>query len=259
MDFAITRRVLGLIACVALGAPAAIAQTASPARLEAFPDTPRGHASQPLPEAVFPETQRRLLMTAHLDRAHAGRTVSVQIDAVRTTLTAPERVYEGRGPVGPTGQLPITVTLQRNWPVGHYTVSISADGQPTVTLPYRVEPTSPRIGAITVERFQLDRLVAAGRFEPANPARAADRNLFLVAHTRGSRTDGARVTWVLVAVETTAGTAEVIRLNTLDRFLDDTPLQFNLSLPRDWPAGRYRADLLIDGRRIAAHDFRIEP
>lgn len=228
-------------------------------RLMLYPDTPRGHSADPLPGTQFPETQRRKLLIAHLDRSLGGQTVEVEVRAVRTTLPGPEVAYAGRGPVAADGRLPISVQIQRTWPVGHYAVSIAAGGQEIANLPYRVVAEPPRIGAITVDRFEVERRLGPDRFEAAAPPRAADRHLNIIARTRGARTDGAKVTWVFYAVETAAGSAEVTRFEVADRPLEDTILQFDVSLPRDWPVGRYRIDLHVDDRRVGAHEFRIEP
>ncbi|WP_137128078.1 hypothetical protein [Roseomonas sp. HF4] len=230
-----------------------------PTELLLLPDTPRGHQAAPMPGNAFLETQRRLLFVIRFDRASAGQEISVRIFSVNTTQSNGATVGQTAIAIENAGTLPIAVSLPRNWPVGEYGIALSRNGQAIATLPFLVRPESPRNGPITVGEILVERSLGQGQFESAPRPRPSDRSIFFATRAQGSRTDGARITWIFTAVETAGGAAEVARAMIERQYIENTPLEFDVSMPRDWPVGRYRLDLLIDNEPAASREITIAP
>lgn len=230
-----------------------------PTQLQLLPDTPRGHQAVPLQGNAFVETQRRLLFLIRFHRAAAGQQIDVHVFAVNTTLSNTATVGQVQIAIESAGTLPIALTLPRTWPVGEYGIALSRNEQAIATLPFFVLPEAPRNGPITVGEILVERSIGQGRFEPAPSPRASDRTIFFATRAEGSRTDGARITWIFSAVETAGGAGEVPRAEIERQYIENTPLEFDVSLPRDWPVGRYRVDLLIDNQPAASRQIAITP
>jgi hypothetical protein len=227
--------------------------------MQLLPDTPRGHQAAPMQGNTFVETQRRLLFIIRFDRAAAGQVISVRAFAVNTTLSNTANVAQTEIAIESAGTLPLVLSLPRDWPVGEYGIALSRSGQDIATLPFFIRPESPRNGSIRVDEFLVERSLGQGRFEAAPRPRPNDRNILFSTRAEGSRTDGARLTWIFRAIETAGGAGEVVRAEVARQYIENTPLEFDVSLPRDWPVGRYRLDLLIDNQPAASHEITIAP
>ncbi len=227
--------------------------------LRLMPDTPQGHGAPPLAGNAFVETQRNLYLLLTFTPAVSGQSFMLRVRTVNTTASNVAVLVQGEAAVTPSGLIPVHLTRQQNWPVGDYAVIVEQAGREVARLPFSVQPAAPRNGPITVSGVTAGRAAAAGAFEPAPQLRSADRRIRFQVSTQGARTDGARLTWVFTAVETTAGAREVTRDDIPRQFLEDTLLDCVVSLPRDWPVGRYRLDLLIDGAPALSHNVAIGP
>lgn len=228
-----------------------------PTELRLLPDTPRGHQAAAIQGNAFVETQRRLLFIIGFDRAAAGQQIQARIFAVNTTASNSATIAQAEIAIENGGTLPMAVTLPRNWPVGEYGIALSRSGQAIATLPFFIRPESPRNSPITVGEILVERSLGQGRFEPAPQPRPDDRTIYFMTRAQGSRTDGASITWIFTAVETAGGAAEVARAVVERQYIENTPLDFDVSLPGDWPVGRYRVDLLINNQLAASRAITI--
>jgi hypothetical protein len=68
------------------------------------------------------------------------------------------------------------------------------------------------------------------------------------------------VTWVCTAVDTSAGKNQKVSGIDIEAWpLDDTTLTFDVELPRDWPTGKYRLEVWVDGESLGKYDYEIKP
>jgi hypothetical protein len=58
------------------------------------------------------------------------------------------------------------------------------------------------------------------------------------------------------AVDTTAG-GNIKVADFAQNSLITNEITAQVSLPRDWPQGAYRLDVLMDGERVASHDYAV--
>lgn len=265
MEFPLRRRFLAaLLSLPALpaaaqdrirgGAPHPAAQ--GPA-LQLLQDPGHGQRAVPIAGNAFPENQRELLFNVLLGRGAARQRFQVQVIGVRTTYSNGFNVTRAEGDTDADGTLPVTLTIRRDWPVGEYTVIVSQDGREVANLPFVIRAVSPRNTPLSVPSIEILRQVQGGRSEPTPRPRARDRELVFAATIEGARTDGADVTWVLRAVDTTAGAGVILDRELPRQYIENSEITFEVEVERDWWIGRYRVEVVVDGRVVGARDFDI--
>ena len=242
-------------------APGESASVLRPKGMKLFPDTPQGVKGTALPGNEFVETQQRLLFLVEFDPASAGTKIDVAIMSVRTAAGLEQAIFTSGDKIGPDGRLPIELKLPRHWPVGQYDVRLGASERLIASLPFKVVPTAPRntpikaataIGIVVTDTAGKPAIVATPK--PSN------RQLNFVIDTSGSNTAGASVSWTLTALETSNGNNVLVGENTVANWpLENTRLPFDVELPRDWPTGKYRIEVKIDGQLLNALQFEIKP
>lgn len=229
--------------------------------LKLFPDTPKGHFAEPLPGYDFQANQKRQLYILLFDKTGAGQKVGVNVIATKTTLgiDKPVKRFEATA-IDAEGRLPVEIKSPQPWPVGSYRIEVVQGNTQVGQAGYRVRAAASRKTPVKAVAFQIFHEKSGGAVEEAQAPRAADRHLYFAAQTKGARTDGAKVTWVCTAVDTTAGKNQKVGGVDIDAWpLDDTTLTFDLELPRDWPTGKYRLEIWIDGESIGTHSYEIKP
>lgn len=241
----------------------ALAQTAPapgprPTAMTLLPDTAKGHFGQPLAANAFPETQQRQLILLTFDKAAAGETLTFSIRARSTTASVRAVIFQTEAKISDEGLVPIHVRLPSDWPVGTYDVIVSRGDQAIAALPYRVVAEQPRVAALTFGDVVIERVVGPGKVEPAEPVKAGYRHLNFSVTATGANTNGVNLTWVFTALDTTAGAQELRRVDEPGRPVENTDLQFDIALSRDWPLGRFRIDLFVDGKPAVSRGFTIE-
>jgi hypothetical protein len=87
---------------------------------------------------------------------------------------------------------------------------------------------------------------------------ATDHKQFFEATTSAALGPGSKVRWVFTAVDTTAGKDKKVQEVTLDVLLGNK-LTANVSLPNDWPTGKYRADIYINDKLTKSLDYTVDP
>lgn len=149
-------------------------------------------------------------------------------------------------------QVTTHVELPQDWPIGRYRVDLLMDGRVIGGHRYVVTPpwAEQIVGAWT--------LYADADGEPGAEIerfRSSQRILHFEAQTTGYVKRGARLLWRLLDPDGD----EV--LNTELVLEPDSPvfniLTYQVSLPQDWPPGRYQVQLLSGRRLLGAHDFDI--
>ncbi|WP_342358596.1 hypothetical protein [Terrarubrum flagellatum] len=248
-----------IIGALIAAASAQPAPDLTPKSLRLFADTRRGHFGNPLPENVFPDTQRQQLGTVEFDKSAAGQKVRFSLRLAKTSAGLGRIAYSDEATIDREGKLHFTLPLARNWPIGAYDVVISRGGRELGVLSYLVKAAQSRATPIAVSAIRISRLTEVETLEPAPEPRPGDRSLRFTASTSGVRTEGATIGWTLSALDTDAGPDPDIYSTTIAQLpLDNSDLIFNVRLPRDWPTGLYRVQLTLDGAPLAAHEFRID-
>jgi len=224
-----------------------------------FPDTPKAYLGNPLPGREFLAAQKRKLMVFYFDPRAAGQAIAVRVVGTKTSLGLEKQVMLiEKASIDKEGRVPLEVSYPRNWPLGMYRVEFLQGGKVVEQAEYRVKSESPRKTPITLQEIKIYRLKAGGGSEETGTPKARDHYLAFAAMTRGARSEGARVGWVLSAIDTTAGKKPGIgSVEIKDWPLDDTTLTFDMELPRDWPTGKYRVEVAVDGESIGSREFSI--
>lgn len=227
--------------------------------LKLFPDTPKGYLGTPLPGRDFSPSQRRKLMVFYFDPRTAGQAISVRVVGAKTPIGLEKQVmFIEKGTVDKEGRVPLEVSYPKDWPVGAYRVEFRQGGKVVEQAEYRVKAETSKRTPIKLQEIKIYRIKAGGGSEETSTPKASDHYLAFAAHTRGARSDGARVNWVLSAIDTTAGKKPGIgSVEVKDWPLDDTILTFDMQLPRDWPTGKYRVEVAVDGESIGSREFSI--
>lgn len=233
-----------------------------PRQLKLFADTAKGLSGEPLTANEFVETQHRQLFIVEFDKSVAGTQIDIAIVSVRTTGGVEQVIFSASEKILPDGRLPIELRLPRNWPVGYYDIRLGVNERLIARLPYKVLPTAPRNTAIKANGdIKIVRVSDDGKdLLLVTEPRAAQRSLNFILDTTGSNTDGASVTWTLTALKIANASNLTIGVNTIDDWpLENTRLEYEVELPRDWPPGQYRVDVKIGSQLLAALQFNIAP
>lgn len=248
---------LGVRTQAAAASPAAIKLTG----LKLFPDTPKGHFGEPLPAQDFLASQKRQLFILYFDKTGAGQKVGVNVIATKTTLGLEKPVKSfGVAAIDAEGRLPMEIKYPQSWPVGSYRIEVTQGNTQVGQASYRVRAAESKKTPVKAESFKVFRDKAGGAVEEVQAPKASDRHLYFAAQTRGARTDGAKVTWTCTAVDTSAGKNKKVGSFDIEAWpLDDTVLTFDIELPRDWPTGKYRLEVWVDGESIGTGGFEIKP
>lgn len=228
--------------------------------LKLYPDTPEAQAGTPFDRFEFKDTQTQQYATLIFDPSAAGQKVSVELIATKTTLGVEKPVKSFDDAVIPAdARLPISVKLPTAWPVGWYRFEVRQDGRPIGRAGYRVVPAEMRSTPILVQKFHLFREKETGGLEEVKKAKVTDRHLYFSADTKGARTAGAKVSWVLLYQDgpDSSKPPKAAGVDIKDWPLDDTTVSFDVALEKDWPDGRYLLQLRIDDQAIANFGFLI--
>lgn len=144
------------------------------------------------------------------------------------------------------------VELPQDWPLGRYRLEVLMEDRVIGTHPYIVTPTWAE-QIVGYWSLHADRDGEAG--DEVERFRASQRTLHFQAQTSGYIRRGARLSFQLLGPDG----AEV---NTYAFAIEpDSPvfniLTYQVSLPENWPSGRYRVQLLSGRRLLGAHEFEI--
>lgn len=149
-------------------------------------------------------------------------------------------------------QVTTHVELPQDWPIGRYRLDLLMDGQVIGSHRYLVSPpwAEQIVGAWTLYADQ-DGAPGAEVESFAN----TQRTLHFEAQTTGYIKRGALLTWRLLDPD-----ADEVLSTELEVDADSAVfniLTYQVSLPEDWPVGRYRVMLLSGRRLLGAHEFDI--
>jgi hypothetical protein len=246
---------LGGYAVAAAGAPLKIRD------LKLFPDTEKGHFGTPHKGYELPADQKRQLFILVFDKTAAGQQAAVRVIATKTTVGLEKEVK--RFPpvvIDQEGRLPIELSSPRPWPAGFYRLEVS-DGKSLIgQVGYQVKAAVAKKTPIKVQGVKIFHDKAGGGVEEVQAPKATDRHQYFAVETRGAQTDGAKVTWVITAVDTSKGKNQKVSGVDIDKWpLDDTTITLDIELPGSWPTGKYKLELFVDGASIGAHSYEIKP
>jgi hypothetical protein len=97
-----------------------------------------------LDDFTFPEDQLKQYFEFQFGEGAAGKTITCNVKAMKTTMGASLKVVEVSGKTDSEGKLPAEWSLEKNWPVGLYKVFFTCDGQPVGTAGYLVKAVKDR-------------------------------------------------------------------------------------------------------------------
>ena len=245
----------GFAAAAAAGAPLKIRD------LKLFPDTDKGHFGTPVNGHELPADQKRQLFILYFDKSAAGQQAAVRVVALKTTVGLEKEVK--RFPpvtIDKEGRLPLELTSPRPWPVGYYRIDVS-DGKSMIgQVGYQVKALAPKKTPIKIQGVRIFRDGAGGKVEQVTSPKPTDLHQYFAVDTKGAQTDGAKVTWVCTAVDTSAGKNQKVGGVDIEAWpLDDTTITLDLELPGNWPTGKYKLELWVDGQSIGSHSYEIKP
>ncbi len=88
----------------------------------------------------------------------------------------------------------------------------------------------------------------------------SDHYLEFHTDTKGAKTAGATVVWKLSLLNA-AGTPEnnVVSVETKEWPLEDTTFVHSSESPKDWVAGKYLCEYLVDGALVGTKTIEIKP
>lgn len=131
---------------------------------------------------------------------------------------------------------------------------------PTATSVSAADATTPAAAgsAITIVSSKLMKDNGSGAAGDVVTAfKTTDHTQYFEAQTSGLLAIGANVTIKFVAVDTDAG-KNIDIAQTDVKILVGNTIDGKLSLPRDFPAGSYRADILVDNALIGSIPYTVE-
>lgn len=224
-----------------------------------FPDTDKGHYGTPLKGYELQSEQKRQLFILYFDKTAVGQQVAVRIVAAKTTAGLEKEVKRfPPAAIDQEGRLPIELSLPRPWPAGFYRLEVS-HGKSIAGLVYRVRPAATKKTPVKLQGVKIFRDMPNGSLEEVQTPKTTDRHLYFALETRGAQTDGAKVTWVCTAVDTSSGKNKKVAGVDIDEWpLDDTTITLDIELPGDWPKGKYKLELFVDGQPIGAHSYEVK-
>jgi hypothetical protein len=122
---------------------------------------------------------------------------------------------------------------------------------------YQVKAAVAKKTPIKVQGVKIFHDKPGGGVEEVQAPKATDRHQYFAVETRGAQTDGAKVTWVITAVDTSKGKNQKVSGVDIDKWpLDDTTITLDIELPGSWPTGKYKLELFVDGASIGAPQLR---
>ena len=86
---------------------------------------------------------------------------------------------------------------------------------------------------------------------------ATDHKQYFEATTSSMLGPGSKVRWVFTAIDTTAGKNIKVQEATVD-VLAGNKLTSYVSLPNDWPTGKYHADIYLNDKLLKSVDYTVD-
>ena len=150
------------------------------------------------------------------------------------------------------------VSLPRDWPMGWYRLKVRMDDAEIGSHRYIV---SRPWESQTISAWTLRAGDAEGK--PGNVVdafSASDRMQYIEMETDGFIKRGATLRYVYTAVETEAGNG--VEVASVEYVIPDDDSVFNMlsshvSLPNEWPQGKYRLTVMEGERVLGAHDYEV--
>ena len=211
-----------------------------------------------LTDFTFPEDQKKQHFEFQFGPGSGGKTISVSLKAVRTTLGANIGILEVSGKTDKNGKLPAEWNLKKNWPVGLYKAFFTCDGASVGTAGYLVKAVKDRetpieATGVTILSFK------DGKSTEKTKLTTADNDLNFKCATKGANTKGADVR-MLVRVKGDKEQERILKGSEvkIDSWpLEDTEMIYSLELPDKFPAGDYDMVIFVNEEQLIAHPFSV--
>jgi len=142
------------------------------------------------------------------------------------------------------------------WPVGTYRIDLKINGKPVASRDFEIgsDGLAHHEVAITELRLLQDLEGQAGK--KVDFFRPADRRMHFEASTLGARDKATEVKWSFLKRDDSGDTL-IHSVTTKMPIATNSVLTANLSLPRDWPVGKYVAAINLDGELAREFDYEV--
>lgn len=220
----------------------------------------RDAAGEPGAElALFAPGDRTQHFKIRLDELNVGNhDYTVEFWAVDTFEGGEEKITEFKTNGLIANEISAHVTLPRDWPTGWFRVDVRMDGQTIGSHRYIVSEPWERQRITVWKLYQDDG--QGGEGKQVEQFVASDHQQHFEMQSSGYLKRGAHLRIVYTALETAAGNN--IQVQTVDYTVPNDQSIFNIltsnvSLPRDWPVGRYEIALYEGQRKLGAHRYQV--
>jgi hypothetical protein len=150
-----------------------------------------------------------------------------------------------------------SLSLPSDWPYGNYKVELYVNGKLVATQPYVVSPEVKDLKATAHALFADDGKGGRGaRLESFTPA---NHKQHFGVQVNGFFMGKAEAHWKFIAVDTPVGKNQLITEMKSD--VSNTPgdtLTAHVELPQDWPVGKYRAEVSLNGRPLDTINYEVK-
>ncbi|NLI79878.1 MAG: hypothetical protein GX442_25960 [Candidatus Riflebacteria bacterium] len=133
-----------------------------------------------------------------------------------------------------------------------------ADPTPAV-VPAPSMPTQPPANDPDLDQIMLLRDNGSGEpGEQTSSFRPADRSMHFKVTCKSMKWGSTKARWVFTALQTTSGdTGQVAEAEATTLVANE--FTGKLTLPRDWPVGRYQAELFVDDKLVCTIPYLVTP
>ncbi len=150
-----------------------------------------------------------------------------------------------------------SLTLPSDWPYGNYKAELYVNDKLVATQPYVVSPEVKDLKATAHAIFADDG--KGGRGARVESFKPANHKQHFGVQVNGFLMGKAEAHWTFIAVDTAAGKNQ--KITEMKSDVSNTPgdtLTAHVELPQDWPVGKYRAEVTLNGRPLDAINYEVK-
>lgn len=142
------------------------------------------------------------------------------------------------------------------WPVGKYRIELFIDGTTVAQRDFQIVSDGAPAHEVGVAAFRMRRELNGKPGAMVKNFRPSDRHMFFEAETIGSYDKEATVKWMFAKREDSQD-IKVYDVSMKVKLVAGTVLTADLKLPRDWPTGKYVAQIFLDGAAWEEFEFEV--
>ena len=146
--------------------------------------------------------------------------------------------------------------VPRLWPVGKYRIDLFIDGESVANREFSIVSDGAPAHEVGVASIKKRRELNGKSGAVVQKFRPSDRHMFFEAETIGAYDKEATVKWIFAKRESSED-IKVYDVSMKVKLVAGTVLTADLKLPRDWPTGKYVAQILLDGKSWEEFEFEV--